>query len=412
MNIVIALMILLFCSALLAGLYPALFGSRQSPLLLFRSGKGPGGTNLFTRSLLVVQFSLSIMVLIAGAVFTQNAKYQDSIDFGYDKEMLITALIQGRHEAEVLSQAIGSHPKIEISAPSVHHFAFINGPQRPARIASEKFNATIYEVSPNYFATVGLNLVAGRLFNEGDTLERRSVVVDENFVKRNSLADPLETKVEVEGKALTIVGVVSNHLTDLESHNTENYIYAPAKPEQYQILVIRAEASTLSQTQQYVQEQWKKLFPGKPLRTDLQNDIVYLEANTYNRNLTKIFFFMTVLGCLLSVSGLYSLASLNIHRRTKEIGVRKVLGASVMSILKLINLEFVLILLMSAVLGGIGGYMLTNGLLSDLYAQHIDVNIVTVIGGGAFVFLIGLFATSVTIWRAANVNPVKAIASE
>ena len=412
MNIVIALMILLFCSALLAGLYPALFGSRQSPLLLFRSGKGPGGTNLFTRSLLVVQFSLSIMVLIAGAVFTQNAKYQDSIDFGYDKEMLITALIQGRHEAEVLSQAIGSHPKIEISAPSIHHFAFINGPQRPARIASEKFNATIYEVSPNYFATVGLNLVAGRLFNEGDTLERRSVVVDENFVKRNRLADPLETKVEVEGKALTIVGVVSNHLTDLESHNIENYIYAPAKPEQYQILVIRAEASTLSQTQQYVQEQWKKLFPGKPLRTDLQNDIVYLEANTYNRNLTKIFFFMTVLGCLLSVSGLYSLASLNIHRRTKEIGVRKVLGASVMSILKLINLEFVLILLMSAVLGGIGGYMLTNGLLSDLYAQHIDVNIVTVIGGGAFVFLIGLFATSVTIWRAANVNPVKAIASE
>jgi putative ABC transport system permease protein len=68
--------------------------------------------------------------------------------------------------------------------------------------------------------------------------------------------------------------------------------------------------------------------------------------------------------------------------------------------------------LMSAVLGGIGGYLLTNGLLSDLYAQHIDVNIVTVIGGGGFVFLIGLFATSVTIWRAANVNPVKAIASE
>ena len=412
MNIVIALMILLFCSALLAGLYPALFGSRQSPLLLFRTGKGPGGTNVFTRSLLVVQFSLSIMVLIAGTVFTQNAKYQDNIDFGYDKEMIITALIQGRQEADALNQAISSYPKIESSAPSVHHFAFINGPQRPARIASEKFNATVYEVSPNYFATVGLNLVAGRLFNEGDTLERRSVVVDENFVKRNRLADPLETKVEVEGKTLTIVGVVSNHLTDLESHNTENYIYAPAKPLQYQILVIRAEASTLSQTQQYVQEQWKKLFPGKPLRTDLQNDIVYLEANTYNRNLSKIFFFMTVLGCLLSVSGLYSLASLNIHRRTKEIGVRIVLGASVTSILKLINLEFVLILLMSAVLGGIGGYLLTNGLLSDLYAQHIDVNIVTVIGGGGFVFLIGLFATSVTIWRAANANPVKAIASE
>ena len=412
MNIVIALMILLFCSALLAGIYPALFGSRQSPLLLFRNGKGPGGTNIFTRSLLVVQFSLSIMVLIAGTVFTQNAKYQDSIDFGYDKEMLITALVQGRREAEALAHAISSHPKIESSAPSVHHFAFINGPQRPAQIASQKFNAAVYEVSPGYFATVGLSLISGRLFNEHDSLDSRFVVVDENFVKRNQLPDPLETKVEVEGKAMTIVGVVSNHLTDLESHNTENYIYAPAKPEQYQILVVRAEASTLPQTQQYIQEQWKKLFPGKPLRTDLQDDIVYLEANTYNRNLSKIFFFMTVLGCLLSVSGLYSMASLNIHRRTKEIGVRKVLGASIISIQKLINYEFVLILLAAAVLGGIGGYIMTSGLLSDLYAQHIDVSIVTVIGGGCFVFLIGLFATSVTIWRAANSNPVKAIASE
>jgi ABC-type antimicrobial peptide transport system permease subunit len=412
MNIVIALMILLFCSALLAGLYPALFGSRQSPLLLFRSGKGPGGTNIFTRSLLVVQFSLSIMVLIAGTVFTQNAKYQDRIDFGYDKEMLITALIQGRHEAEALSHAISSHPKIESSSASVHHFAFINAPERTAQIASEKFNATVYEVSPGYFSTVGLKLISGRLFNEQDTLDRSSVLVDENFAKRNHLADPLESKVEVEGKAMTIIGVVSNHLTDLESHNTENYIYTLAKPEQYQILVIRAEASSLLQTQQYIQEQWKKLFPGKPLRTDLQNDIVYLEANTYNRNLSKIFFFMTVLGCLLSVSGLYSLASLNIHRRTKEIGVRKVLGASIISILKLINLEFVLILFISAVLGGIGGYMLAKGLLSDLYAQHIDVNILTVIISGVIVLLIGISATSLTIWGAANSNPVKALASD
>ena len=121
---------------------------------------------------------------------------------------------------------------------------------------------------------------------------------------------------------------------------------------------------------------------------------------------------MTVLGCLLSVSGLYSLASLNIHRRTKEIGVRKVLGASIISILRLINYEFVLILLIAAILGGTGGYILTNGLLSDLYAQHIDVNILTVVLSGIIVLLIGMSATSLTIWTAANSNPIKALASD
>jgi ABC-type antimicrobial peptide transport system permease subunit len=409
MNILIALVILLFCSALLAGIYPALFASKQSPLLLFRSGKGPRGTTPFTRSLLVMQFSLSIMVLIAGTVFTQNATYQDKINFGYDKEMLITALIQGKHEADALSHSIKPYSKIENTSPSVHHFAFINAPQRSAQIADHKFNATVYEVSPDYFATVGLSLISGRLFNERDTLYRRSIVVDENFVKRNQLADPLESKVQVEGETLTIVGIVSNHLTDLESYNREDYIYRIAKPHQYQILVIRAEAATLSETRQFIHQQWKKLFPGKPLRTDLQEDIVYQEANTYNRNLSQIFFFMTVLGCLLSVSGLYSMATLNIHRRTKEIGVRKVLGASVVSILKLINLEFLLILLIAVFLGGAGGYMLTDALLADLYAQHIDINIFTVILCGVFVLLIGISATSLTIWTKANSNPVTAL---
>lgn len=409
MNIVIALLILLFCSALIAGVYPALFGSRLSPLLLFRSGKGPGGTNWFTRSLMVAQFSLSIMVLIAGTVFTQNATYQDNISFGYDKDKLITALVQGRHEADALANAISAYPKIENTSPSVHHFAFINAGERTAQIASQKFNATVYEVGRNYFATVGLKLISGRLFNERDTIHRRSILVDENFVRRHQLADPLETKVDVEGESFTIIGVVSNHLTDLESHNTENYIYRLAKPDQYQILVIRAEASTLSETQQYVLQQWKKLFPGKPLRTDLQQDIVYQEANLYNRNLSGIFFFMTVLGCVLSVSGLYSMANLNIYRRTKEIGVRKVLGATVISILKLINVEFALILLTAVVLGGFGGHILTGALLSDLYAQHIDVNLATVVISGVFVALIGLSATSMTIWTTASSNPVKAL---
>jgi putative ABC transport system permease protein len=228
-------------------------------------------------------------------------------------------------------------------------------------------------------------------------------------VKRNGLTDPLQSKITVDGESLTIIGVVSDHLTNLESYNTENYIYRLAKPDQYQILIVRAEASTLPQTQRYIQQQWKKIFPGKPLRTDLQQEIVYQEANVYNHNLSRIFFFMTVLGCLLSVSGLYSMASLNMHRRTKEIAVRKVLGASVINVLKLINFEFAVILVIAAFLGGYGGYVLTDALLSDLYAQHISVNVMIVIGGGVIVFVIGMISTSLTIWTTANSNPVDAL---
>jgi putative ABC transport system permease protein len=131
-----------------------------------------------------------------------------------------------------------------------------------------------------------------------------------------------------------------------------------------------------------------------------------------NRNLSQIFLFMTVLGCLLSVSGLYSMASLNMHRRMKEISVRRVLGASMTNILKLVNTEFAIILVVAMLLGGAGGYALSNALLSDLFAQHIGVSVFVMVMCGIFVFIVGMTATSITIWNAASANPVEKLKSE
>jgi ABC-type antimicrobial peptide transport system permease subunit len=270
----------------------------------------------------------------------------------------------------------------------------------------------MYEVGANYFETIGLQLISGRTLNNSDTVGMESVVVDESFVKRNNLTEPLESKIIVGDKPMKIVGVVSDHLTDLRSDNTENYMYSLARPDQYQILVVRAESSTLKETQQYIHTQWKKIFPGKPLRTDLQEDILYQQADLMNRNLSQIFLFMTVLGCLLSVSGLYSMASLNMHRRMKEISVRRVLGASMTNILKLINTEFAIILIIAMFLGGAGGYALSNALLSDLFAQHIGVSVFVMVMCGIFVFVVGITATSITIWNGASANPAEKLKSE
>jgi putative ABC transport system permease protein len=409
MNIVIALMMILFATALLAGIYPALFGSGMNPVLLFKGTKKAGGTNLFTRTLLVAQFALSIVVLIAGTMFTRNAHYQDTISFGYDKDMIITALIQGPQEAETLSNAIASNPNIESVAASIHHFAWINAPRRPATMNGEKFDATVYEISPEYFSTIGLQFVNGNNFGKQDST---SVVVDDNFVRRRNVNDPLGMKVEIDGVSYSISGVVTNHLTDLESDYSENYVYRLAKPASYQILVVRAEAGTLPETKAYIDSEWKKLYPGKPLRTDIQREILYLEANVYNHNLGKIFLFLTILGCLLSVSGLYSMASLNIHHRTKEIGIRKALGASLMNIVGLINKEFAIILLIAAILGGFGGYAMTDGLLTSLYKQRIEVGLLPVAICSVLVIAVGMLSTTATIWETASENPVKALKGE
>lgn len=410
LNMVVTLGVLLVISTAVAGIYPAWVGSRQSPLSLFRTGKTAGaGTNLFTRSLLVVQFALSTMVLIGGIAFTQNAAYQDTISFGYDKDKIITALIQGPQEAEALSQVLRANPKVETVSPAVHHFAFINAPERPVQMNGEKFTATVYEIGADYFNTMGMKMLGGKSFHSEDTLVRNAVVVDENFVRHRHLSEPLGASLEIDGEPVTIAGIFSNHLTDLKSDNTEDYVYRLARPSEYQILLVRADATTLAETKQYIDTQWKKLYPGKGLRTDLQEDIIYLDANVYNRNFIRIFLFMTVLGALLSVSGLYAMASLNIQRRTQEIGVRKVLGASVSSIVHLINREFAIILAIAGIVGGYCGYALVDYLLSDLYAQHVDAGIGTVIVSGVVIFAVGVASTTATIWSTAAENPVKAL---
>jgi ABC-type antimicrobial peptide transport system permease subunit len=171
-------------------------------------------------------------------------------------------------------------------------------------------------------------------------------------------------------------------------------------------MVVRTDAGKIVQTQKYLEQQWKKNFPGQPFQSELQEQIVFRGANEYNKNLQQVFLFLTVLSCILSTSGIYSLARLNVQRRTKEIGVRKVLGASLRDIVQLVNREFVMILGLSVFLGGTGGFVLTTSMLSDLYVQHIPVGMVPVVLCSLLVFLIGLSTTSIIIMRAARISPV------
>ena len=126
----------------------------------------------------------------------------------------------------------------------------------------------------------------------------------------------------------------------------------------------------------------------------------------------KIFLFITILGGLLSASGIFALASLNIAKRTKEIGIRKALGASVTNVVRLLNKEFVIVLSIAAVLGSVSGYFLTDAMLSEIYAYRIPVGIISVCLCALAIFSIGIFTTSVTILGAAKANPVDTLRNE
>ncbi|HYI78027.1 MAG TPA: FtsX-like permease family protein, partial [Chryseolinea sp.] len=181
---------------------------------------------------------------------------------------------------------------------------------------------------------------------------------------------------------------------------------------QYINMLVKAENSDLPEIQKYLEKTWKEVFPGRAFESQFQEDLVLKESRSANANLEKIFLFITILGGVLSASGIFALASLNIAKRTKEIGIRKALGASVENVIGLLNLEFIIILGIAGVIGAVAGYHLTNALLKEIYAFHVPVGIVSVVMCSIFIFVIGILTTSATIFKAAKANPVNTLRNE
>jgi putative ABC transport system permease protein len=413
LNLFITLIMLVFLTSLLAGIYPALFSSKFKPTVLLKGTVQIKGTNFLTRGLVGLQFALSVIVLIGGVVFIQNTKFQDEIKFGYDKDMLITVALKGEREYEAMQAAIASNPKIlsvGVSDGNIGSSTY----QTPVRIDTGEYNVQAAGVGKNYFETMGLRLVQGRTFNlENSQDPDEAVVVNKAFLERTGLTDPIDKIVTLHDKRRHIIGVIENHVDNLyRSKEMEPFIFYPAGKNQYVNLVVKTEHADLPEIQKYLEKVWKELYPTKPFESKYQEDLVLAGSRELNANLEKIFLFITLLGGLLSASGIFALASLNIAKRTKEIGIRKALGASVNNIVGLLNREFTIILAIAAILGSIGGYFITGALLAQIYKYHIPVGIMSVVLCALAIFSVGILTTSSTILKAAKTNPVDTLRSE
>ncbi|MCK5470391.1 MAG: ABC transporter permease, partial [Cyclobacteriaceae bacterium] len=297
-NMIFTLLILLFVSALLAGAYPALHNSKFKPVALLKGATRIKGTNPLTRILLVVQFSLSVIVLVGGVIFTMNADFQKQVSFGYDLKKILTVSVQSESEYNKLKSAIQQNSKIEEISVTDHHIGW-GSYTNPIKIDTAEFRTHVYEVGSNYFNTMGLKVVGGRGFIEDSKSDaKESALVDESFVAFNKIENPIDTRVIFQDQKYRIVGVVQDHLNGLFKNNDleEGHFYRAAKPEQYHLLIARVGENDLESTRDYIETKWKELYPHKPFESQSQEEIVFNGAMETNRNLTQIFLFITLLG--------------------------------------------------------------------------------------------------------------------
>lgn len=412
LNLIITLMLLVFLAAMIAGIYPALSSSKFKPTALLKGSVRIHGASWLSHSLVAFQFALSVLVLIGGVTFIRNARFQEKIEFGYDRDQIITVSTGGEREYEALKNAIATNPKI--LSVGICDGTLGNSYRTPIRVDTFTYDIQALGIGKNYFETMGIKVSEGRYFNlENESDQREGVIVNKAFLKKLAMTDPLEKVLFLHNEKRIILGVAENHIDNLyRSKEPEPFVFYPAGKNQYVTMVVKTEVADLAETRAYLEKKWKEVFPAEPFESQYQTEMVMGDSRATNANLQKVFLFITVLGGLLSASGIFALASLNIAKRTKEIGVRKTLGASVGNIVRLLNREFTIVLLVSAIAGSAAGYFAMEWLLSEIYAYRIDVGILSVAICALVIFGVGIATTSSTIVKAARLNPVKTLRSE
>lgn len=399
-------------SALVAGGYPAFYISRFEPVSILKGKLKFGGTSYFTRTLLGLQYAISLVAVIFAIAFYGNSLYQRDFDIGFDESGVIIAYVANQGEFETYRNALLQNKDI-VSVAGSKHSIFSSRYNDPVRHGTQQLEVEIIDVGDDYLKTMGLTLVAGRDFErDSETDRRESIIITEKFAERFGWDDAIGKEVVwMDTVQLFVIGVIKNVYTQGLWREMEPLMMRYTSRDQYSHVIVNAPVAKINDINRFMEDQWKTIFPNR-LYNGWHLNVSMAEALTVNNNIVKMFAFMGVIALILSVTGLFTLVSLNIIKKMKEIGVRKVLGASIANITRIINTEFMIILTLSAFVGVAASYYAVEALMSGIWKYYQPATPAAFLISVALLFLVSGIAIGYKVYAAASMNPVKTLRDE
>ena len=404
---------LLIITALLAGIYPSFYISSYQPVSILRGSQSAGGASKFSYALLTLQFVFTVMSLFASLAFVRNANYQKSMDLGFDNETIVYTQLSGQSEAEQLKNILLQESSVQSVGLSSHHI----GRWTYSRTLSQQdfeLEADMVGFGENYFETMGLELVEGRLFDDANREydKDNSIIVNEQLVHEFGWEEPLGQRLSIDDSTkLTVVGVIKNfYFSGFWSEIDPMGIRSP-REENMRFVVAKTTTDKVTEVYDLMESGMLRVTPNKPFNGRYQDELLK-ESLEVNYNIVIIFSFLGILAIILSSIGLFTLVSLNVHKRTKEIGIRKVLGASISNIILLLNKQFALLLISACVVGTTLGFYAIDALIASIFTYYQSIDAITVVVPIAIVCFVSVAVSSTRIFGSASRNPVTSLRYE
>ncbi len=413
---IISLVSFIIGSCIVIGVYPAYILSSPSISSILKPSSGrTGAIGWFRKALLTLQFFISILLLISTALINRQTYFMENKPLGFDKEQVLVVDIDNEvnQKIDVLESELLSHPNIKTvssTRTAIGAGSFTNSVYPVG--SSAEIVSRFYGIDPEFIETYGIELNKGRSFLKNSVADSNQLIVNQALVDHVGWKDPIGKRMRLndEGTAFTIIGVVEDfHIFSLATSDIEPMVMYLHRGESYNSSV-KIGNGNLKETIEHIENTWSSLAERTPLNYYFVDQWFYDQYKKENQ-LLKISTIYSIISIILCGLGLFSLTALLLQQRTKEISIRKVLGAPITSILSLINKQFVLIILVSFLLAAPIAYWLLNQWL-DQFVYSISVNLLPFVFSGLVVLIVSIGIVSILSIRTANVNPSKNLRTE
>lgn len=418
-NVILAVIGIIFITGVLGGCYPAFFLSSFQPAAVLKGGGGKSGSKFLRKFLVTLQFSISIFMLIGTLVIYRQMQFLRDTDLGFDKEQMMQIDFRSRADVEkwnVLKNELAQNVNIggiaSASTTPGNGYAKNVMPIETEEGPMDNRGLDHYQVDYDFFPTLGIEVVEGRNFSlDYPSDSSQAVMVNEAMVRRMNWTNPIGKKVNISGDEslppAVVVGVVKDFHQQSLYEPISALLFTPGRINPSALIKITGDVAP---TVAYIREAWERTYPNtafEPVFIDEQFMKSY-EADKIRGQLFLGFSGMTILiACL----GLLGLASYTAEQRSKEISIRKVLGANTQGLISLLIKDFVLLIVIAAIPASVLGYFSMMDWLEN-FQFHITPGFTifaTVLVG---TMVVTVLTTGYHARKAATANPAEKLRRE